>query len=170
MDWKLNCVNNSDPSCADGKDREFNKPESSGLNHKGTKNTKELLRGFCVFMVKFQVIKSAFLSINVEGLGYLWIGVQPLVNMGVMRDWSGQRQDFWFRFLFQLCYFTSHFPLPTSYFPLPTSHFLLPPSHFPTHSQLIGDIYDQYCLLWTWHHGASHDPQFVTSRSHRNCL
>ena len=37
------------------------KLESSGLNHKGTKNTKEFLRGFCLFMVKFQVIKSAFL-------------------------------------------------------------------------------------------------------------
>ncbi len=37
------------------KDRELNKLESSGLNHKDTKNTKAFLGGFCVFVVKFQV-------------------------------------------------------------------------------------------------------------------
>ena len=58
------------------KDRELNKPESSGLNHRGTKNTKVFLRGFGVLVVKFQVIKSAFLSAAlvrleevVQGLG-----------------------------------------------------------------------------------------------------
>jgi hypothetical protein len=45
-------------------DRELNKPESSGLNHRGTKNTKVFLRGFGVLVVKFQVIKSAFLNIT----------------------------------------------------------------------------------------------------------
>ena len=39
----------------DLKDRELNKLESSGLNHKGTENTKAFLRGFCVFVAKFQV-------------------------------------------------------------------------------------------------------------------
>ena len=59
----------NDRFCREGlsltpKDRELNKPESSGLNHRGTKNTKVFFRGFGVLVVKFQVIKSAFLTQN----------------------------------------------------------------------------------------------------------